>query len=504
MTRDEQPTDDDAPWHKLDKRTFKVTAVLLIGGAVASGVPAAIGLASWLTLSVALALVLPGAVFLIGGGMLADYLVWRKTWYRVLPDAVELWKGILFVSRRRLARDRIRSVDLSAHPVMRVFGLVKLTLGTGEQGGGSSSTQTIVLDPIPQHVGEQLRTELLDRRHSEDPHVERLATWKPFWTCYAPLSVATVLFAGAVVGVAFQVSDWFGRGSLPVEIVRDRIAAHGVVTVLLVGVAVLTAAGVLLSIAFYLELWWRYRLDREAGGTLRVTRGLLTSRSVTLEEERIRGVDLVEPLGVRLAGAARVQVIATGLSAEAEQKSQISTLLPAAPRSLAHTTAEEIIGEAPTVRLTAHPPAALTRRLRWALMIIVGSLLCWATAATLTGWATAWNVAAGLVLAVLAAALLLRARDSARNLGHALTRQHLFTRWGSIRRSTVLLRREGVIGWRVRQSIFQRRAGLATLIAITAGGKGRYPVLDGDADQIIDLADAAAPDVLDQFREPTG
>ena len=109
-------------------------------------------------------------------------------------------------------------------------------------------------------------------------------------------------------------------------------------------------------------MWWNYRLEREPGGTLRVRRGLFTSRSLSVEERRLRGVDLVEPLGVRLAGAARVDAITTGLAKDEEARAaDHDTLLPAAPRPLADAIAAEVLREpvSPTgAPLTAHPLAA--------------------------------------------------------------------------------------------------------------------------------------------------
>ena len=47
-----------------------------------------------------------------------------------------------------LARERIRSVDLAANPLERIFGLTKVKVGTGETGSGSGSAneQTLALD----------------------------------------------------------------------------------------------------------------------------------------------------------------------------------------------------------------------------------------------------------------------------------------------------------------------------------------------------------------------
>lgn len=486
-----RPEQQDEPWHRLERRTVTVTAILMAGVAVLAGVPTTIGVGGATSLPMALAWVIPGALLLIGGGCLADYLRWRKTRYRITGTHVEVHKGILFTSRLRLSRDRIRAVDVTAHPVLRWFGLVVLSVGTGEQGGGGAASQTIVLNPITKDAGDTLQDALLDQPGGDggESGTQRLATWRPVWTRYAPLSIVTVLLAAAVIGGTFQIFDWFGRGELPVVIVTDLAAQFGWPAVIGIGLAALTVLAVLLAVAFYLELWWRYHLERETGGTLRVRRGLLTTRSISLEEERIRGVHLVEPLGIRMAGAARLQVVATGLGSDAQAQSEISTLLPSAPRAAALEVSKHVIGVRPDAgSLTGHPRGARTRRLRWAAMVLTGLLGCWLALFALSAPQWLLGTVAALALAS-GAALPVLAWDAARNLGHEVTPVHLTTRYGSIRRSTVLLQREGIIGWRLRQSVFQRRLGLASLTAVTAAGRGHYTIIDGGTGQIQSLTE---------------
>ena len=50
-----------------------------------------------------------------------------------------------------------------------------------------------------------------------------------------------------------------------------------------------------------------------SGGTLHIVRGLLTRRSITLEERRLRGAEVSEPLLIRAVGGARTLAVATGL-----------------------------------------------------------------------------------------------------------------------------------------------------------------------------------------------
>jgi putative membrane protein len=58
---------------------------------------------------------------------------------------------------------------------------------------------------------------------------------------------------------------------------------------------------------------------------------------------------------------------------------------------------------------------------------------------------------------------------------------------------------DGIIGWNLRRSFFQRRAGLATLVATTAAGRQRYAVEDVPLDEAVRVAERALPDLLAQF-----
>ena len=76
------------------------------------------------------------------------------------------------------------------------------------------------------------------------------------------------------------------------------------------------------------------------------------------------------------------------------------------------------------------------------------------------------------------------------------------TRQGSLVRRTVALQQQGVIGWTFRQSVFQRRAGLVTLEAVTAAGHGGYQVLDLAGADATALATAATPRLLPDPAPP--
>ncbi|AQU69267.1 PH domain-containing protein [Streptomyces niveus] len=491
-------------WRKLDRRTLLVTAVVMTGVATGAGVPTAVALSGGIGVGRALAWVLPAALLLIACGIGGDYVRRRRTRYRIGPDRAELHTGLLLVKRRSLGRERIRSVDLTANILLRILGLVKVRIGTGEHTGGES---TLELDPVTRAEGERLRTELLGRTPSDTAGAHRdgmLAVLDPRWIRYAPVSFVAPLLGGAAAGGVMQVSEWFGVQHEVIGWIGDRFRDTSILTMVVVLVVAALLAGIVGSLGLWVEMWWNYRLEREPGGTLRVRRGLFTSRSVSIEERRLRGVELVEPLGVRLVGAARVDAVATGLAQDDEDKhTDLKTLLPAAPRAAADEVAAQVLRETSsptgTAALTAHPLAARGRRLRWA----VGSALVPVLILLILGLLVSdvlLSVAAVCAAVLLPVAVLL-ALDAYRNLGHGLSGGYLVVRSGTLRRSTVALQRGGVIGWTVRQSYFQRRAGLLTLTATTAAGDGAYDVYDTAEGEGLAFAARAVPGLLEPFLE---
>jgi len=147
------------------------------------------------------------------------------------------------------------------------------------------------------------------------------------------------------------------------------------------------------------------------------------------------------------------------------------------------------------VELVRHGPRARRRRYTRALLGSVVIIALLAALWRLAHW-PAWPAATSLVLLPVAVLL---AEDRFRGLGHALVGQVIVVRQGSLVRRRMMLVREGVIGWNLRQSLFQRRAGVVTLEATTAGGRQRYAALDVPVEVAVRLADEAVPGLLTPF-----
>ncbi|HEY2203790.1 MAG TPA: PH domain-containing protein [Pseudonocardia sp.] len=533
----------DGQWHRLDPRTLAVFPLKQAGALIPLLVVVLIGgrhTGGWQLFA---ALCAPALLVLVGS------VRWATFRYRVSAERVELRHGLLRRQERSLRRDRVRTVDLRSTPLHRVFGLTVVEIGTGSS---ASRESRLTLDAVAAPAAERLRRGLLDRASAAGPVVDAVPTGapgggalppgagtgragpsgtaepgsptpdrapavpatavsapataegptvarlRPGWLRFAPLTMSGLVAVGAIVATSVKVAGDLGVNLAdPDNLRRADSALHAVPPSVVVGaglVAVLLVGG-LGSLVIYVEGWWGYRLTREPDGTLHLRRGLLTTRSLSIEQRRMRGAEVTEPLPLRLASGARCAAITTGL--DARSSSGGALLLPPAPRAEAHRVAREALlvenPEAATrAELVRHPPAALRRRLtRTVLPAAVLTALAWWAAGRVPALEPLWPAA----LLVLPAAALLAA-DRYRNLGHALRPAHLVIGQGSLVRRRVALQRRGIIGWRIRQSPTQRWAGLVTLDAVTAAGAGHYSVVDVPLARAVELVETVNPGLL--------
>ncbi|MFD9950009.1 PH domain-containing protein [Nonomuraea sp. NPDC059023] len=484
----------DPPWRRLDARIIWVAAAYCTGVMVAALAVLWWRDAPW-WLSAPAPLVLTGIGY--------EALLWAKTRYRLTDEHIEMRTGVLLRRHRAIPRARVRSVELSANPLHRVFSLAVVKVETGHRTS-SDQQAALTLNALPRSQAQALRAALV--RRDGAGHEQVIALGQRRWLRLAPLTIATPALGLGALGATYQGLDMLGYDPDTVLIPRliDWLGARPDLPAL----ASLTALGLLLigiaaTLALATETWWNFRLVRESDGGLRATRGLFVTRSATLQEDRLHGVEIAEPLLLRTAGAACTYAVITGSgSAEEEMRAfNAAALLPPAPIAHAHRVAASVLREpgnpARTVRLLPHPRLALARRVRWALLAAaaLGALLAalgawlWPPLLTLA-WITA--LAAG-------ASGLLLARDAYRNLGHGLTGRYLVTRHGTLKRRTVALRRGGVIGWTFTQWAWHRRSTLCRLSATTPGGRGVYHVKDVFMGEGVRFAEQALPGLLTPF-----
>jgi putative membrane protein len=414
-------------------------------------------------------------------------LRWFFTAYRIDDEYVAMRTGVLRRRSISVPRNRIRSVQTDSRLLHRVLGLTVLLVGTGHESRGRPA---FALDAVPAAQVPRLRAALLAESASpettERPTGRVLAVWQPSWLRYAPLSFSGLLMIGAAVGLAYQ--SGLGLTIQQRVAMAGTEAAHriGAVMVVSVGVCGLLAFSALLAVLWSWLTYGNLVLRRQAGA-LYLRHGVLRVREHTFDMRRLRGGTLREPLLVRALHGARLDAVMTGVHGEGES----SVLLPPCPAPTCRAVLADLVDDAAAVNpaLRRHGGAATRRRWTRALAvpallgvaILVAALPVW----TWTGWA------------VLTAACALLAVDRVRSLGHRVADGWLVARAGSLERRLDYIACAGIIGWTVRQSLLQRRAGVATLIAATAAGRKHYHVIDVPADQAWSVAAEASPWVAD-------
>jgi len=432
-------------------------------------------------------------------------LRWATTRYRITPEQVQLRTGLLQRKTVATPADRVRSVDVTASPLHRLLGLAKVDIGTGGHGSG------LLLDSLPVAEAAALRAELLHRSVVPPPagHVQavedrdtELARLDLRWVRFAPFTMSGVLGAVAILGIGWNLLDQMNVTPSdvgPVRGVLDHLRRTQIWLDVLQGLVALAAFVTVLSICGYVLSYWGFRLTRHPQGSLHVTRGLLTTRATSIEERRLRGVELAEPLLLRAVHAARLSGITTGLTSKGAADGGSSMLLPPAPRAVAREVATQILRDPAPVEvvLTAHGSAA--RRRRFMRALLSAFVLIVAAGVAISSGAPQWLALPAMVTVPAAAVL---AADRYRSLGHAIAGSFLVTRAGSLERRRDVLECDGIIGWNVRQTFFQRRGGLATLTATTAAGRQRYAVTDVPLSVAFSLANRALPGLLADFVAP--
>ena len=433
-----------------------------------------------------------GVLFPIAFGVLR-YLT---TGFRVADGRVELRRGLLNRHVLSTPQDRVRTVDLTSSPIHRILGLTMVRIGTGSAG---SEDGDLDLDGLPMERARELRRELLreatpsgagdDPDASAPPNDPPLAQFTPAWLRFAPFTGAGIIVAAAVFGGLSQLlnlTDSWQRIDLGAVPLPSELAVVAVVVLLIVLVVPISVVG-------YLVTNWGFRLTR-ADGSWHISRGLLTTRETSLDEDRVAGITLGEGLLLRAAGGRALNAIVTGVDQKAPGS---SSLVPPAPGDLVVRVAGEVIGsnEAVTGPLRDHGPAA--RRRRWSRALGPASLLPLAALALLTAGGPWWPLVPALLIL---GAMVFIAADRASALGHSLAEGYVVARSGSLSRRREVLSVDDIIGWNLRATWFQRRQGLLTLVATTAGGRGAVGIIDIPTTEAVLLADQALPGLVEQFR----
>lgn len=506
-------------WQRLDSRMLLIGPARALKEFAIPAVIAIIGITS--SDSMSPGWLIPGVIGLIVVGAVP----WFTTTFRMTQTQFQRRSGLFNKEQLTAPLDRIRSVDLESSLLHRALGLSKVQIGTGVDD------TRIELNALSQEQAENLRVVLLTKigtapiatdptpdgpaasgpqPPTDGPVVEsargpviELAVIDWSWLRFAPFSLGRLVLLAGVLGLITQFGDNLPLlGMEAASTGWDRLRDYSLPLMLTIGSVSALMAWLVVSIGGYVLQWWNLRLVRD-NGTLRLTAGLFTTRSTSIEEERIRGVELTEPGLLRLVGGAELAVLATGVG-----EGGSTTILPASPRDLAADVGERVLdlrdpqpSKLLQMALVGHGEKARRRCLIRAQWPNLGWLVVGAVVAG-TGGPLGWPAYA-VVATVLAIGGVVIGLMAFAHLGHARTPDHLIAGDGYFQRRRMVLETDGVIGWVVTQTWFQRRVDLATLVATTAAGAEAVVIRDVPQPVAIAFADAITPGLLTPFLTAT-
>ncbi|MFB6113825.1 MAG: PH domain-containing protein [Halodesulfurarchaeum sp.] len=429
---------------------------------------------------------------LFASGVFAYHVVYyRRFEYDLTDSTLDIRSGVLSRRERDIPLGRVQNVDIKRTIVVRVLGLAAINVETA--GGGSTEAQLRYVEYTEaKRLQEEIRRRKrrLERRDSGEPEEEEVPAEEPTmlfelddWDLirYSVLSfdprVLSILF--------FAVPSGF-----PVAIPRFETASGTLIFVFTVLGALLAGVGIWLTsaLARFVRFYGftLHRVDDE----LRYERGLLQRYDGSIPLGKIQTLAIEENVLMRHFDLASLSIETAGYAPGSTPSGGSEAAVPLANR-------EQLVELARSIEpfddpdLTQPVPRARRRyAIRYALVgaVVVGLGVLVDRFLIAIPWYLLFVVFLGVPVA---------ARKKWIHRGYALPEGYVVTRNGFWRRTTRIVpdfRIQTVIE---RQTVFQRRWGLGSVIADTAGAQ-RY--LKGDA-TAYDLDGKTATTVRDRLGD---
>ncbi|MEZ3164479.1 PH domain-containing protein [Halorubrum sp. RMP-47] len=399
---------------------------------------------------------------------------YRRFEYVLTEDTLDISSGVISRREREIPYRRIQNVDVSRGVVQRAIGVAAVDLETA----GGSSTEGSIRFVTPDEA-TRLQREVQRRKSGAErsadaaegnadvdavnggrddafaPDEEELFAISPGELAL----VGALSFDGRLIGLLAFLSS----GSFPVlSSFLPETSAAALTATAVVGIAALFIASWLIGAGVAFSNYYGFRLAR-AGDELRYERGLFRRYSGSIPTEKVQALRITDNPAKRALGYASLSIETAGYAPGQGTESGNQSAVPIAATDRVYRLTHEIesFGSPEFNR----PP----KRIRWRYVIrytlLVGVLtgiaygVNWYVSPSLP-----WYGVAALLVAVPPAAHL-----KWKHRGYWLGEDHLLTRNGFWSRTVTVVpyyRIQNVIDSR---TVFQRRWGVATIVADTAG-----------------------------------
>ena len=447
------------PYRALQKAAGTAVALFVIVNSGGFGLPLAVG---------------GGAAILLV--MLAyEVAYYRRFEYVLTEDTLDISTGVVSRREREIPYRRIQNVDVSRGVIQRAIGVAAVDLETA----GGSSTEGSIRYVTPDEAtrlqrevqrrksGRARRDEGGEAAGADDEAVDRgrddaFAPDEEVLFAISPGELALVgalSFDGRLIGLLAFLSS----GSFPVlSSFLPETSAAALTATAIVGVAALFIASWLIGAGVAFSNYYGFRLSR-AGDELRYERGLFRRYSGSIPTEKVQTLRVTDNPAKRALGYASLSIETAGYAPGQGSESGNQSAVPIAATDRVYRLAHEVesFGSPDFNR----PP----KRIRWRYVIRYAMAV-----AVLTGvaYGVNWYLAESVPLYGVAALFLavpLAAHLKWKHRGYWVGEDHLLTRNGFWSRTVAVVpyyRIQNVIDSR---TVFQRRWGVATIVADTAG-----------------------------------
>ncbi|MEV6637953.1 PH domain-containing protein [Actinoplanes sp. NPDC051470] len=365
---------------------------------------------------------------------------WLNTGYHVVGKELRIQDGLLWRRNRAIPLERLQAVELRRPLLAQLTGLAELRLEV--VGGGKTEAPLAYLTVRDAGALRERLLALAGRTQPGEAVATPGATGAP--ALERPLLRVRnhdVVLSQLLTPQAFFLP--FG-----VAFVVMQTVLEGSWTFIGIASTITAMAGVLLQPVRRVLQDWDFRLARDAGGRLVVRYGLLETRSQVVPLHRVQSVGVTWPLLWRSKKWLNLRLDIAGYAGPqgSGDSKRSDRLLPVGDNETARGLIWEVLPGVDLLALPTTPPPDRARALHpFAL----------------------------------------------RRYGVGLTPEVFVTRWGLLTRQMSLVPYARLQSVRVMQGPIQRRLGLATLYADTAGGRAGV-AHDRDLREAYALADELA------------
>lgn len=433
------------------------------------------------------------AVLVTAARSLLRFLTLR---YQLVEGELRINEGLLFRRHRTVRVSRIQNIDLLQNPLHHWFGVAEVRIETagGQEPEATlrvlslrdvdrlrtavfqhspAGNQTISTADTPAteptgatqvpHESERISSTSAAGDHATT--VLRIPTRRLIWA--GLLSNRGLVLIPVLLGLAFQfdLEDRIDFQRLDQYLPGDLSTATTIAGAVVAAVAVLAVLRIA-SVSWFLLRFHGYQLERR-GEDLRITCGLITRVSATVPRHRIQFISVQQTMLTRIFDLAAIRIETAGGAAEKGEDAAVTVarrwFVPVLHVDEVPTVVTQLRAgleiQPETLPWQSPSPRAWRRLLRLAVVYSVG----------IAGLATVLVAPWGFIVGVLSLPpLAYLAIRYARSLKYARSDRFIIFRSGILSRKTSLTFFDKVQAVEVRETLFDRRWGMATLKVDTA------------------------------------